>query len=219
LTKWQIVDARKATNKDKVTPFNDICLRSPYSNFFQVEDIGGEDLISANGPEITEASMFKIIKANIPHLPDWLFKRPHLNHNNITSSYAGFLDQGPLRRQEDRPKNLGSFPLDIQETFLIEDLLFAMTSIEGVYIKRRKVQVSVHSKEVCSEYSVEPYLAQPSCDFSLQFLVNKMLPLCNNHDEVQEFVNIHSQFEFGLVSHAMCGAIRVLLKEYLLLVT
>ena len=46
-----------------------------------------------------------------------------------------------------------------------------------------------------------------------------MLPLCNNHDEVQEFVNIHSQFEFGLVSHAMCGAIRVLLKEYLLLVT
>jgi gamma-tubulin complex component 2 len=46
-----------------------------------------------------------------------------------------------------------------------------------------------------------------------------MLPLCNNHDEIQEFVNIHSQFEFGLVSHAMCGAIRVLLKEYLLLVT
>lgn len=30
---------------------------------------------------------------------------------------------------------------------------------------------------------------------------------------------MHSQFEFGLVSHALCGAIRVLLKEYLLLVT
>ena len=46
-----------------------------------------------------------------------------------------------------------------------------------------------------------------------------MLPLCNNHDFIQEFVNVHSQFEFGLVSHALCGAIRVLLKEYLLLVT
>jgi hypothetical protein len=34
LTKWQIVDARRPANKDKVTPFNDICLRSPYSNFF-----------------------------------------------------------------------------------------------------------------------------------------------------------------------------------------
>ena len=46
-----------------------------------------------------------------------------------------------------------------------------------------------------------------------------MLPLCNNHDTIQEFVNIHSQFEFGLVSHALCDAIRILLKEYLLLVT
>lgn len=115
LTKWQIVDAKRATNKDKVTPFNDICLRSPYSNFFQVEDVGGEDLISANGPEITDASMFKVIKAAIPHLPDWLFKRPHLNHNNITSSYSSFLDQNQLqlKRQEDKPKNLGSFPVDI----------------------------------------------------------------------------------------------------------
>ena len=69
------------------------------------------------------------------------------------------------------------------------------------------------------EYAIEPNLAQPSCDFSLQFLVNKMLPLCNNHDFIQEFINVHSQFEFGLVSHALCAAIRVLMKEYLLLVT
>jgi hypothetical protein len=38
--------------------------------------------------------------------------------------------------EEHRPKPLGSHPIDIQETFLIEDLLYAMTSIEGVYIKR-----------------------------------------------------------------------------------
>jgi gamma-tubulin complex component 2 len=46
-----------------------------------------------------------------------------------------------------------------------------------------------------------------------------MLPLCNNHEIIQAFVNAHSQFECGLVSHALCGAIRALLKEYLLLVT
>jgi hypothetical protein len=99
-----------------VTPFNDICLRSPYSCFFQVEDIGGEDIISANGPEITEACMFKVIKASIPHLPDWLFKRPHLNHNNITSQYSSFLDNNQIQLKknlEERPKNLGSFPVDI----------------------------------------------------------------------------------------------------------
>ncbi len=32
-------------------------------------------------------------------------------------------------------------------------------------------------------------------------------------------MNIHVHFEFGLVSHALCDAIRALLKEYLLLVT
>lgn len=51
------------------------------------------------------------------------------------------------------------------------------------------------------------------------FLVQKMLPLCNNHDIVQEFVNVHSQFEYGLVSHALCASIRILTKEYLLLIT
>ena len=77
---------------------------------------------------------------------------------------------------------------------MIEDLLFAMTSIEGVYIKRKRIEAISHRGEQAieagngggsathSEYVIEPYLPQPSCDFSLQFLVNKMLPLCNNHD-------------------------------------
>jgi hypothetical protein len=34
LTKWTILDARKVTNRDKVTPFNDICLKSPFGHFF-----------------------------------------------------------------------------------------------------------------------------------------------------------------------------------------
>ena len=87
--------------------------------------------------------MFKVVKAAIPHLPDWLFRRPHLNHNNITVQYAGFVEYPTSlkKRQqlEERAKSLGSFPVDIQETFLIEDLLYAMTSIEGVYIKRKQV--------------------------------------------------------------------------------
>ena len=106
-----------------------------------------------------------------------------------------------------------------------------MTSIEGVYIKRKQaanrhdpnqglgMNEADGAETLSYEYQIEPYLQQPSCDLSLQFLVTKMLPLCNNHDFIQEFVNVHSQFEFGLVSHALCGAIRVLLKEYLLLVT
>ena len=128
------------TNRDKVTPFNDICLKSPFGHFFQVER-EQDDLISANGPDVSEACMFKVVKAAIPHLPDWLFKRPHLNHNDITSQYAGHVEYPNLgKSKSDHPKNLGAFPVDIQETFLIEDLLYAMTSIEGVYIKRKQTK-------------------------------------------------------------------------------
>lgn len=130
-----------------------------------------QDIISANGLEINPACMFKLVKANVPHLPDWLFKRPHLNHNSITSSFVNLVETKPVKAL--LPKALGSFPLEIQETFLIEDLLFSFTSIEGVYIKRQN-----------GTWMVEPHLQQPTCDLSLQFLVRKMLPLCQNHDMI-----------------------------------
>ena len=82
--------------------------------------------------------MFKVCKASIPHLPDWLFKRPHLNHNQLTKQFASLSDGLPTAKQPERPKPLGSYPLEVQETFLLEDLLMAMTSIEGVYIRRNQ---------------------------------------------------------------------------------
>ena len=167
LTKWTILDARNASNRDKVTSFSDICLKNPFAHYITVEQ-DQEDLISANGLEITQAAMFNVVKAAIPHLPDWLFKRPHLNHNNITQQYQNFLEypQSTRRHQEDRPKTLNSFPVDIQETFLIEDLLFAMTSIEGVYIKRKQITKNrgenmlggMRPGETYTEYQIEPYL-------------------------------------------------------------
>ena len=51
---------------------------------------------------------------------------------------------------------MGSFPVDIQETFLIEDLLSAMSNIEGVYIKRKTVP-TIDGQTRC-EYQIEPYL-------------------------------------------------------------
>jgi hypothetical protein len=94
LSKWTILDARCITNRDKVTPFNDVCLKSPFGHYFQVE-AADNDSISANGHEISDACMFKVVKANIPHLPDWLFKRPHLNHNSITKQYSGLAEIMP----------------------------------------------------------------------------------------------------------------------------
>jgi len=88
LTKWTILDPKRMTNRDVVSPFNYICLKSPFGHYFQVES---NNLVSANGQDISERCMFKMVKADIPHLPDWLFKRPYLNHNNITDQYKPFI--------------------------------------------------------------------------------------------------------------------------------
>lgn len=37
LTKWTIHDVKNVTNKDKVTPLNDICLKSPFGQYCQVQ--------------------------------------------------------------------------------------------------------------------------------------------------------------------------------------
>lgn len=104
------MDARRTTSKDKVTPYNDVCFKSPFGQFLQVE-AKEQDIIFANGLEINPACMFKIVKAGVPNLPDWLFKRPHLNHNSITSTIANLIEIKPQKTL--LPKALGSFPLEI----------------------------------------------------------------------------------------------------------
>jgi hypothetical protein len=46
LTKWTILDARNTPNRNIVTPFDDICLKSPFGHYFTVQ---ANDLIAANG--------------------------------------------------------------------------------------------------------------------------------------------------------------------------
>jgi hypothetical protein len=37
LTKWQLIDAHNQANRSRITPFDDICLKSPFGQFFSME--------------------------------------------------------------------------------------------------------------------------------------------------------------------------------------
>jgi gamma-tubulin complex component 2 len=52
----------------------------------------------------------------------------------------------------------------------------------------------------------------------LTTLVQRVLPLCTHYVQVSRLFDVRTRFEFGLVNHALCAAIRVMLKEYLVLV-
>lgn len=66
---------------------------------------------------------------------------------------------------------------------------------------------------------VNTNLFQYVIDPSLKHLVEKLLPLATYYMSVEAFVDIHARFEYGTVNHALCSAIRVFLKEYLLFIS
>lgn len=87
LTKWVIVDPRNQKGSGVVTPFDDLMLRSPFGSYLRIMNTHdftvGATQASVDKNELKEEAIFRMVKSSIPFLPDWLFTRPHLNHNNI----------------------------------------------------------------------------------------------------------------------------------------
>ena len=118
----------------------------------------------------------------------------------------------------------------LQEHIVIEDLLFALTGVEGQYVRlmtpserESRVGRSLNHDDdddggsgVPSYFFVDRSLS--GMDPSLSFLVKRMLSLCDSYYVVSKFVDTHMQYAFGRTVHALCAAMRELLKEYTLLV-
>lgn len=49
-------------------------------------------------------------------------------------------------------------------------------------------------------------------------MVQKILPLCCYHDQIEYFITQKSNYDYGLVAQALSSALKTLMKEYLLMV-
>ncbi|KAF9406891.1 hypothetical protein BGZ94_002913 [Podila epigama] len=134
--------------------------------------------------------------------------RAPLNSRMISMSH---LELGKRRL----PK-AGSMSLKMQEDAMIEDILFTMMGIEGKYISMTEAPAT--SQEQGDEYIRKVFQPEDSFDPSLRDLATRILPLASIYLSLEAFVELHSRFEYGFVSHALCAAIRGLLKEYLILI-
>lgn len=218
LVRWTILSANNSGIRRPLTCFDDVVLKTPFGELV-VEATG---IVFANGQGSSADSTWKLMRANVPFMPDWVFTRGNLVNNDLVLNRSPYIElagrQLAYRRKTypEEGKNLVNFPITSQEQLLLEDILFALHSIEGTYIKRKQED----SEDLKTfNFAVEPYLERPSCDESLLYLINKVLPLCSYHDQVSIFLNVHSNYVFGLVSHALCEAISSLLKEYSLKIT
>ncbi|KAL4916957.1 Spc98 family-domain-containing protein [Aspergillus aurantiobrunneus] len=113
------------------------------------------------------------------------------------------------------PTSLRELSADAQEKAILEDLLFVFMGFEGQYIQYHAQYDPTAEKDRLSG----PSFQLPSgLDPTLRDLTQSMLKMATHYSALEAFVEIQSRAEYGAVSHALCAAIRKLLKDYLILV-
>jgi gamma-tubulin complex component 2 len=114
-----------------------------------------------------------------------------------------------------QPTPLAQLSLEAQEKAIIEDLLFVFMGFEGQYIRFSDVYNPHEEKErlVGPQFRILPGL-----DPSLRDLTKSMLKTATHYIAVDACIEVLSREEYGAVNHALCAAIRRLMKDYLTLI-
>lgn len=110
---------------------------------------------------------------------------------------------------------LGQMSMVEQEEALLDDLLFVFMGFEGQYI----AFVDGYDPAEEKDRLLGPtYRISPGLDPSLKDLIESMLVMASHYSALEAFVEVQSREEYGSVNHALCAAIRRLLKDYLILI-
>ncbi|KAH7371985.1 Spc98 family-domain-containing protein [Pyrenochaeta sp. MPI-SDFR-AT-0127] len=114
-----------------------------------------------------------------------------------------------------QPAPLAQLSLEAQEKAILEDLLFVFMGFEGQYIRFSEAYNPHDEKDrlVGPQFRILPGL-----DPSLRDLTKSMLKTATHYIAVDACVEVLSREEYGAVNHALCAAVRRLLKDYLTLV-
>jgi gamma-tubulin complex component 2 len=114
-----------------------------------------------------------------------------------------------------QPRPLKELSLEVQESAILEDLLFILMGYEGHYIRFAKN----YDPSVEKNCLVGPgFKILPGLGPGLQYLTVSMSKIATYYGAIQAFVKVQSREEFGSVNHALCAAIRKLLHDYLVLI-
>ncbi|KIK01193.1 hypothetical protein K443DRAFT_678657 [Laccaria amethystina LaAM-08-1] len=116
----------------------------------------------------------------------------------------------PKKKGKEKLEPLDRVPLEIQEAMILEDLLYVLMGIEGTYVTFHPD----YSPEDDDPLQGIRFVVSPSLDSSLRDLVERVLPLGMYYTAVFAFVEHRSHLDYGLVNHALCAAIRDMLKDY-----
>ncbi|KAG9084908.1 hypothetical protein FS749_004838 [Ceratobasidium sp. UAMH 11750] len=117
------------------------------------------------------------------------------------------LNTAPTREQRDKAPALRELSLEIQEALVLEDMLSVLLGIEGIYVIRTGAGEP-------AQFTIDA-----GFDPALRDLVGRMLPIATHYCASVAFVEARAHIEFGSVCHALCAAVRSVLKDYTTLIT
>lgn len=98
---------------------------------------------------------------------------------------------------------------------MLEDLLFVFMGFEGQYIRFND---SDDPREEKDRLAGPEFRISAGLDPSLRDLTASLLKMASHHIALEAFVEVQSREEFGTVNHALCAAIRKILKDFITLV-
>jgi gamma-tubulin complex component 2 len=119
------------------------------------------------------------------------------------------------------PRYLGNFSGPVQNNIILRELLLAMAGVDGVYItvaapNSSDSSVATTRQDVHSQSLKNLHLLvdDENIERSIAGQVSQLLPTCEQLIQIREFIRRQSRYEYGLVSQAVAAAIKLLLREF-----
>lgn len=134
--------------------------------------------------------------------------------------------------QDDDLLDLEGVSIEMQEAMLVEDLLFvlmvcafacsirtcrSLSLLQGIEGDLIEFDPEYAPEDELDRLSGARFVISPALDPSLRNMTERILPLATHYTAIEAFVSQQSHLQFGLINHALCAAIRDILREYLTL--
>lgn len=157
--------------------------------------------------------VWELTKSNIPYDPSWNRERAYLTGDALVQPHK-------KRREalDDYDVNLpplSAYPPSVQETIVMDDLLYTFVGVAGRYITldvTDEAPGGAMGRHETRTFSFR--LTQHGMDPSIASLAARCVCLGEYYVKLARYVEQFSRYEYGQVNHAFCAALKALLKEY-----
>lgn len=194
--RWTLVSTAEQNLKadGPVKIYDRVALRSSTGPFVACN----VNTCNLGGSTITALQTFELTRADLPLIAQWDRKR-YYELNEATS----------LEKIETKSiERFNGLPPTEREKILLEELLNALLTLEGRFIVVQSIENNIPS------FGVHKGVR----DETLVTVLNRVFPVCTHYAILRNYIITGSRFEYGLVHHALCAALRDVAQDYLMLV-